>query len=180
MPSPASASSTLRCDLSEPAPAPPPSSSFPLSFLFNRPSHTARRKVSTGTPNCAATSALIRPSSSSSCARISRSAVSTRPVRSAGLRPKKPSIPSARYSRSARSILLLAIPKAWHTSDGRQAPAIHQLRHRQPEAALIPGTVPVDRMHSQQINPVAAIVENPHLGVDWGCTLRDEWVKSSG
>ena len=53
-------------------------------------------------------------------------------------------------------------------------PGVHQLRYCQSKSALIRSTVSVDGMHSEKISPLAAIVQNSHLGVDWRCTMRDD------
>jgi len=49
---------------------------------------------------------------------------------------------------------------------GASGARIDQLGEGQPEATQIPGPMPVNRMHSQQITPVSSIVENPYVIVD--------------
>jgi hypothetical protein len=60
----------------------------------------------------------------------------------------------------------LGDPKSFDRFRGAAGARIDQLCKGQPEGTQIPGPMPVNRMHSQQITPMSSIVENPYVIVD--------------
>ncbi len=78
------------------------------------------------------------------------------------------------YFRRARSHTTLGKAESRPDFRGAASVGIDQLGDGDSETARVSGAVTVDRIHPDQIGPVAIVAENPYLMVDRSCPLRDD------